>query len=372
MFKKYIFAAAALFMVSSAALADTNKMIVNKTDGSSVTFDVSDITAGTVSSGELKLDGQKVADLSEVADIRFIDHSTLPFTITNPKGEITGAYESVPSMLRVVGAAAGDPSQFAYGTVEANAASELSMGDYGIYLSLAPTAMKDGGIKHLSADQGSYILKLYTYSDGQAVDSLTSVSAGAIEYSWNATRKRLVLNVNATFSDGTVLKSEFTGAPVDVASVAEIVPAKTYGNEFVIVDAAGTSSRSIALTGVSKKTRTATASNPRTLTFTFDVDDWNYDGSTLEIIPEDIIDKGDIDMATVTGNCYYLRASSFQFYTVDAGRQSPLDGVMNIKDLGDGNYEIFLQVTNYYNNPFGSGQTGSRENLTIHWKGQVK
>jgi len=372
MFTKYIIPTAAL-LVASAAMADTNKMIVNKSDGTKLTYDVNSINNGTFTSGELKVNGEKLADLSEITNISFIDQTTLPFTVTSPEGEITGAYESVPSVLRVVASAAGNPTQFAFGTVKAEAASELPAGEYGIYLALAPTALNAGGVADLSASKDEYTLKLYSYKDGQAVDSLTTVNSGEITYAWASTRKRLTLNINATFSDGTVLKSEFTGTPVDVESVDEIVPAKAYANEIVIVDASGTSSRTIALTGVTISTRTASSYNPRTLVFTFKNDDATYKKTTLEVIPDLIINKGDIDMATVTGDCYCLKASAIQLYAIDSGdyKNAPLNGVMNIKDLGDNNYEIFLQVTNTYKNPWGEGTAGTGENITIHWNGTV-
>lgn len=371
MFKKYIFAAVAAMFLSTPAMADTNKMIVNKTNGESVTFDVSSVNSGTFTDDALQVNGTNVANLSEISDIKFIDLTTLPFTITPSKGEMK-AYESVPSMLRVVPEAAGQATLFAFGTVEANTAAELAMGEYGISLSLSATAINAGGVPDLAEGNQEFILKLYTYEDGQAVDSLTNVTAGSITYSWVSTRQRLTLNINATFSDGTVLKAQYSGKPTNVESLEGLVPEKVYANELVIINAAGTSSRSIPITKASIKKRTATASNPRTLTFTFNTDDWNYSDVTLEVVPDLIINQGDIDMATVTGNCYLLKAYLFQFYAVDAGRQSPLDGVMNITQKDGNVYEVFLQVTNYYNNPFGSGQTGNRENLTIHWSGVIE
>lgn len=371
MLKKYFIAAVTAMFMSLPSMADTNKMIVNKTDGQTVTFDVSAIESGNFTGDALQVNGAKVADLTDITDIRFIDLTTLPFTITPPEGEMK-AYESVPSMLRVVPASTGLPTLFAFGTVEANAAAELPMGDYGIYLSLSATAINGGGVADLSDGNQEFILKLYTYEDGQAVDSLTSVTAGNIKYAWQPARQRLTLDINATFNDGTVLKSQFTGKPVNVESIDDIVPEKKYANELVIIDAAGTSSRHIDITKASTRTRTATGSNPRTLTFVLNTDDWTYSEVTLEVVPDLIINQGDIDMATVTGNCYLLKAGPFQFYAIDAERQSPLDGVMNITRKGDNDYEIFLQVTNYYNNPFGAGQTGTRENLTIHWNGVIE
>lgn len=367
---KYIIPALAVALAATA-FADTNKMIVKKTDGQTLSFDVSDINKGTLNNNALQVNGQQVADISEISDISFIDQTTLPFTIVNPKGEYVVALDQVPSMLRAVAQETGKPNEFAFGTVTAKNAAELPMGDYGIYLSLSPTAMNAGGVTDLSANDGGYTLKIYTYKDGQAVDSISSVTSGKIEYAWRATRRQLTVNIDATFSNGTVLKANYTGTPTDVTSVAEMVPEKTFNNEIVIINAAGTSSTSYPINSVTAKTRTATGSNPRTLTFTFDSPKY-YDDAELQITPDLIVDKGDIDLATVEGNCYYVHVGNIQLYAVDAGRFAPLDGVMNIKKLSDNEYEIYVQVTNTYNNPWGGGTAGSGENVTIYWKGTVE
>lgn len=366
----YILSAAVL-LVSANAMADTNRMTVTKTDGEKVTFNVSEVEKGTFTGNALNVNGEKVADLSEISKVTFTDLTTLPFTITNPKGELILAEEKVPSMLRVVATTTGQPNLFAFGSVEATEAAQLPEGSHGVYLSLSPTAMNAGGVTDLSSDVDAYRLKIYTYEEGQAVDSLTSVKAGSIKYAWQPTRRQLTINIDATFSDGTVLKANYSGKPTDVASVAEMVPEKKYNNEMVIINAAGTSSTSYPIDYVETKTRTATGSNPRTLTFNFESNKF-YDTAKLEIVPELIIDKGDIDLATVTGNCYYIYVGSIQLYAVDAGRFSPLNGVMNVKKLGENEYEIYVNVTNTYNNPWGSGTAGTNENLTIYWKGVVE
>lgn len=360
---------AALALASTAMAA--NEIIIVKTAEGSKRFVITESTKGSFSGTSLLIDGENVADISEISEIAFIDEAQLPFTVTTPDGTIAGSYEAVPSVLRQLPAESAGTTLFAFGTVEAAEASEIPAGEYGVKLSLSASALNNGGIEDLSTAPDSYTLKLYSYEEGQVVDSLTTVTSGAIKYQWVPNRRRLTLDIEATFDDGTVLKSEYAGTPVDVTTLAGIVPEPQYENGLIIVSPDGSSSTNYDIASVSASTRNATGSNPRTLVFDFESDSF-YDSIRLEIIPESIVDKGDIDMATVTGNCYYFRCGSTQLYAVDAERQSPIDGIMRVTKTADNEYEIFVQVTNTFVSPWSTGTGGTGEKVTLYWNGPVE
>ncbi|MDE6101266.1 MAG: hypothetical protein K2G01_09500, partial [Paramuribaculum sp.] len=138
--------------VSANAMAGNEKMIINTTDGDKTTFDVTEVTSGTFVGNALMVNGTKVADLNDISNIAFVDLASFPFTITNPDGEIKAAYESVPSVLRVLPAESGMPTMFGFGNVKASTPDEIPEGEYGISLSLSPSAISGGGISDLAAN----------------------------------------------------------------------------------------------------------------------------------------------------------------------------------------------------------------------------
>ncbi|MDE6322975.1 MAG: hypothetical protein K2L46_03430 [Paramuribaculum sp.] len=360
--------------VSANAMAGNEKMIINTTDGAKTTFDVTEVTSGSFVGNALMVNGTKVADLNDISNIAFVDLASFPFTITNPDGEIKAAYESVPSVLRVLPAESGMPTMFGFGNVKASTPDEIPEGEYGISLSLSPSAISGGGISDLAANPNSFILKLYRYENAQAVDSLTNVTDGSINYAWQAARRQLTLKINATFSDGTILNTSYTGTPTDVSSLEGIVPEKAYSNELVIVSPDGNTSTSYPITGTTLAQINPTTSNPYDNRFTFSATNF-YDTLTLSINKELIVNKGDIDLATVTGNPFLIRFGTFQFFSTDAGDFKPslTNGVMRITQNGD-EYEIFVQFNNKYytHSSWGDPIGGDDRLVTLHWKGEIK
>lgn len=362
------------FAVSTCAMAGNEKMIINTTDGNKTVLDVTEVSAGSFADNALLVNGEKISALSDISSISFVDYESFPFTVTDPDGNIKAAYESVPSVLRVLPSENGLPTLFGFGNVKASTPDEIPAGEYGVSLSLSPSAISAGGISDLEANPNSFILKLYHYEDGQAVDSLYNVTAGSISYAWQPARRQLTLKINATFSNGTVLKSEYTGTPTDVESLEGMVPAKTYFNELVIVSADGNSSTSYAITGATLSKTTPSQWNPYDNKFTFTVPGF-YDMVTLSIKSEEIINKGDIELATATGDPFYIRFGSFQFYSNDAGdyKQSLTNGIMKVTKSGN-EYEIFVQFNNNYytHSSWGNPTGGDGQLVTLHWKGEIK
>lgn len=371
--------ASVVFSLSVTAAAQNNRIIVTTPDGT-ISKAITETTTGTFADVEgvetLMIDGNAVAPVKDVTNIRFVDAATLPFTITNPEGMITDAYESIPALFRVIPSGDVTSTQIGFGTVAAAEPAGLADGEYGIYLSLSASAINAGGITDLTGSQ-SYSLKLYKYEDAQAVDSLTEVTGGSISYNWRATRRQLTLNINATFSDGTTLKAEYSGTPTDVESVAEMVPEKVYGNELVIIDGTGSSSTSYAIQSVRKSSVSTynTARYPGTK-FTFSSDSF-YDTMSLEFKDEAIVDKGTLSLTSFDSEVFYIRFGSIQLYPSYESTEGSYpyknhvdNGTIRVDKLSDNEYEIFVDFVNSYTNYSGS-ELGTKEHYTLHWKGTV-
>lgn len=368
-------------VAATAAWATSEKVIV-KTQNGTQKFEITSTTAGSFSTENgvesLIIDGNPVAAVSDILSVGFVDEAQLPFTVTDGNGHVVAGYDAVPSMLRVNPAEAGQPTVFAFGTVEAAEAADLPAGEYGIYLSMSASALNAGGITDLAADAQSYALKLYKYEEGQAVDSLTNTTAGHVTYTWNPRAHRLTLDIEATFSDGTVLKAPYTGTPVDVTSVSEMVPAKTYSNEMVVVNATGDGSMSYAIESVRKTALSSYNSHAPGFKFAFNSPTFYGSKFEVEVNAENIIDKGDLNMANMGGEYFYVRFGDVQLYPAYSSTDGSYpyknhvdNGTIRVTQLSDTEYEIFIDFINSYSNYMGEGQ-GTKEHFTLHWRGPVE
>lgn len=124
--------------VSTCAMAGNEKMIINTTDGNKTVLDVTDVSAGSFADNALLVNGEKISALSDISSISFVDYASFPFTVTDPDGNIKAAYESVPSVLRVLPAENGLPTLFGFGNVKASTPDEIPAGEYGVSLSFPP------------------------------------------------------------------------------------------------------------------------------------------------------------------------------------------------------------------------------------------
>lgn len=366
-----IIMASALALSAAAAFAGTEKMIVTTADGKTY-YDITEQTSAkftTVDGTEmLSVNGTAVAPVSSITSISFVDQSTMPFTVIGSNDDILGAYEEVPSVLRVNPAETGQPTQFAFGTVKATEASQLPEGEWGVQLTMSQLALNAGGIADLTADADAYTLKLYRYEGGQAVDSLNEVTAGAVTYNWVANRRTLALNIDATFKGGTRLHSEYRGAVTDVTSLDEMVPAAKYGNEMIVIQPGTTDGVHRVIESVELYTTGTTS--PCDLKFVFNVKDY-WATCEIQVQESEVVNKGDIDMKSCTGKIYTVTIDQMQYRAPDFGRFFPKEGgTLRVDRFEDGTYEIFLDTTNLYDG-FGF-ETGTREHFILHYKGAVE
>ncbi len=210
--KKYFFPAMAIMCALQmyAYTEETEKMTVELNDGSTVEYNVEDI---------------KLLSFS-------VDVANVAFSITANGGEEVVKMEAIPSVLRVTPAAdSGDPYGFAFGMVAAENAADLLAGKYAVEFNITQTMINNGEVA-LGGSDASASVKLYTYADGAVENVLESVTDGTLTTAIDRKTKKVTIELNATYEDGTVVRASYDGPVVDVESLEGVNTAPVYSNEF--------------------------------------------------------------------------------------------------------------------------------------------
>lgn len=350
--KKTIILAAATLLASASTMQalDVETMVVKLKDGTTQTYNVEDIN-----------------------QIEFnIDHIEEAFTVT-PAGGQKVIYSTIPSMLRVKAETTGDPTQFAFGTVEATTAESLIEGEYGVWLTVSAAKLYNGEFD-LSESSDSYTLKLAKYTDGQA-EVLEKVTQGTLTTKLNNKNRKVTIELNATFEDGTTITVSYEGIPTDVESVAGMIPAKKYGNELFYTTVDQTEQHTTI-----ESLKVSRSSFSGKTTYTFNLAD-NINMSDYEarlVLTSDLLEsleKGvqhELQMAETIG--WEFRLGNIQLYCTS--KDDPSYNYMNQADNGtmkitineDDTYEFFVDITNSYSNYMGTHTDPQR--VILHYAGK--
>lgn len=347
--KSIIMAALSLISAANLYALDEEFMTVTLKDGTTAVYNV--------------LEVEKV-EFSQV-------HTDEAFTVTPAGGETIG-YVTIPSMLRVKAAQSGDPTQFAFGTVEATSAEELCNGEYAVWLTVSAAKIYNGEFD-LAESTDSYILKLVKYVDGQA-EVIENVTAGTISTSVNSKNQRVTIAIDATFDDGTAITANYTGSPADVESVEAVIPAKQYGNEVYFYDLNYVEHRT-AIESVKK----SYSSYSGKTTFTFNLEeDLNMSDYELRFVMDAdmmaLFEDGEthtVELKDTPG--WELRLGSIQLYcSPDSDSSKPYknqanNGTLKIRIGEDGTYDFFIDILNCYTNY--SGEHTDPQHIILNYSG---
>lgn len=353
--KKFLMLAAmALASLTNIYAIDEEVMVITLKDGTTVTYNVDKI--------------EKVA-----FDQIHIDEA---FTVT-PAGGEAEIFPAIPSMLRVKAAEAGDPTQFAFGTVEATTAGDLCQGKYALWLTVSAARIYNGEFD-LAESPDSYILKLIEYTGEGDPIIRESVTAGTLSTTLNSKNQQVSIVLQATFDDGTTVTTDYKGLPADVESVEGVVPEKQYGNEIYYYDLDGNAFNA-TVESVSKKYSSFSGNT----TFTFSLSE-DYNDSNSEIrfaMGSDMLAQFEpgtaytVAMAETPG--WELRYGSIQLYcspdddpSKDYKNQAD-NGTLSILVGEDGKtYEFFIDITNSYTSFAGAHSDPQR--IILNYKGEVQ
>lgn len=347
--KAIIMAALALASATSLYALDEEFMTITLKDGKTATYNVADV--------------EKV-EFTQV-------HTDEAFTVT-PAGGQTEGFLTIPSMLRVKAVETGDPTQFAFGTVEAATADGLCQGKYAVWLTVSAAKIYNGEFD-LAESADSYVLKLIEYTDGDPVVREKVVS-GKLSTSVNSKNQRVTIALDAVFDDGTAVTANYTGLPADVESLEAVIPAKQYGNEVYYYDMDGNEFKSAV-----ESVRKSYSSYSGKTTFYFYLEnDLNSSGDARFIMDADMLAKFEAGQSyTVAMNetpGWEFRLGSIQLYcspdsdsSKDYKNQAD-NGTLTITVGADGSsYEFFIDITNSYTN--NSGEHSDPQRVILNYKG---
>lgn len=352
--KKNIFAALLAVVMTAAGLhaLDEEFMVVTLKDGTIVKYNV-----------------------DQVDRVEFdIVHTDDAFTVT-PEGGPTDAYVTIPSMLRVLPVAAGDPTQFAFGTVEATDAGGLQAGAYGVWLTVSAAKIYNGEV-NLAEEKNSYSLTLVKYNPEGDPVVLENVESGTLSTKINNKNNKVTIALTAVFDNGTAITADYTGLPTDVESVAAVIPEKQYGNELYYYDLNGNEQKT-TVEGAKKSYSSYTGKT----TYRFDLsNEFNNDSYEARLVLDasisDELSDGEehiIDMAATEG--WEFKYGSIQLYnTPDSDSSKPYknqadNGTLKIKTGDDGSIEVFIDITNSYTNY--SGPHTDPQRVILNYVGTV-
>lgn len=327
--------------VSLGAVADDEIMIVTLSDGTTVEYNV-----------------------AQVSKVNFEIRETVPaaFTVTPADGE-TIEFQTIPTIFRQAPTDDSQPTMFGFGTVEAATPANLINGEYGVKLGVSAVKLYAGEFD-LAENPDSYTLALGTYEDGKLIDLQDVVTAGTLSTKINNKTRKVTISLNATFKNGTVITAEYEGIPETTETIDEMFPEISRGNVLIYTSTSGNDS-TYEVTGATVRTSTSYD------TYTFA--NSGYEEFVIEIRNRDLINAGKLDLSEAAGFTikYGYALQLGRRDATDTYSNAPNNGVMTFTKNDDGTYEISVDVVNKYNNYMGQN-LGSGEHIIFHYAGEIK
>ncbi len=288
-------------------------------------------------------------------------------SVTSTNGEKIES--SIFTPFTVLPAATGEPTQFAFADAIGSEPADAKGGNFAVWVSVSASKLYAGDID-MATETDSYTFHYIDYATGL---TYTTVTSGTITTAQDYLGRPYV-KVNATLEDGTVVASEFVGNCIEVESLEDLIPTPVLANGWHYYDSDGNETVSADVAKVLYK---ANSSNGYT-TFYFykNADDSKYtsDKVTLQV-KDDWVNAGKKDLsALVDGDWFSIKYSDIQLVSPDSKYSGyglvPNNGTLTISKDDEGNYDIYLDITNKYNSSTIT-DGGNNARLVLSYKGQM-
>lgn len=192
-------------LFSTAMMAQTQVMNVVKTDGTKVTYKVSEVERVLFEEEESTANG---------------------FTVTTADG--TKHYADIQTLFHNPEANSWGDQAFAFGdAASAATVADLTKGTYAVQLQL-PTEMM-GEEQDLANHAGEYTFTLYDYANTAL---LTEVSAGKVTAKVSDDGSVYLKLEGVTLSDGSTVDGEYSGAATSVSDLSDMKPTLNLTNQY--------------------------------------------------------------------------------------------------------------------------------------------
>lgn len=329
----------------SAYTEETEMMTVNLKDGSSVKFNVADIS---------QLDFNVIT-------------TNVALEITPANGEKIKR-EAIPTMFLMQPANVGESYALGFGTVDAETPGDLTSGIYGVQVAVSASKYNTGEI---DIADGGVNVSLYQYDENGAVaQSWDSPAQGTV--STRSNKGRLTFELNISYDDGTSVIASYTGAVTSAESLDDMNPAPVFNNEFQYFNADGTLTMSAKLVECTRQTVSTRGFQMERLILLNEENDTGKN-ITIEIKSDlfNLLIGTEIDMPTAADDAINFKFNSIQL----SGPNTTYGNIatnakVKITDNGDGTFTIEGDVTNKYKYSWGS-EGGTPERIVFNYTGAL-
>ena len=284
----------------------------------------------------------------------------------------TAAEADIATAFTVLPTATGEATQFAFvDGAGATPADVKTTSKYAVWVNVSASKLYAGDID-MATETDSYSFHYIDYATGTTYTTVTSGTIStAQDYLGNA-----YVHVNATLEDGTVVDCEYAGAYTTVESLEDLIPTPIIANGWHYYDSDGNETTNASVNKVLYKVNSSNGYT--TYYFYQNADDSKYtsDKVTLQV-KDEWVNAGKKDLSNLAdGDWFSIKYSDIQLVSPDSKYSGyglvPNNGTLTISKDDEGNYDIYLDITNLYNC---SGTSivngGNNARLVLSYKGQM-
>lgn len=271
------------------------------------------------------------------------------------------------SALTVEPAATGEATSFAFSDVETTTADGVKEGQKAVWLSISAAKLYNGSID-MAENADSYTFKYIDYATRTVYDKVTAGTIlSATDFFGNT-----YITVDATLEDGTTVNVSYLGKPTVVESLDAIIPLAVDDNQLKYYDSDGnvTLKQSFGMALIQEKT-------DKTIFYLYPEgteSKYSSDNRVKLTVGPSMINAGEISLASLGDtDVFEIIFNAIQLQSHASGHgygNEPNNGTLKVSKDDDGNYDIYVDVTNKYNNPgMGYVDKGDNTKVVLHYKG---
>lgn len=277
------------------------------------------------------------------------------------------ATTTVASAFCMQPANVGEATSFAFGDVTAETPADMQNCTKALWISISAAKLNNGSFD-MATDADSYTFRYIDYTTRTVY---TKVTAGTVTTHSDSFGNAYVV-VDATLEDGTQVSVDYLGSPVQVSSLDDMIPLAVDNKQLKYYNADGemTLERKIGMALIS-------VSGTETTFYLYPEDASSKYSSENRIqlkVGESLVNAGEVQLANLAKtDIFDFRFNAIQLQSNASGHNygnEPNNGTLSISRSDDGTYDIYIEVTNNYNNP-GMGYVNKGDNTKViaHYKG---
>ena len=254
----------------------------------------------------------------------------------------------------------GGSTHFAFADEIGAEPADMLTGKYAVWVSVSAAKLYEGDID-MAEEATSYTFRFIDYATGTTYET---VSAGTITTAQDYLGRAYV-KVSATLENGTQVAVEYVGSYIETESLDALIPVPVLPNGFQYYNADGTVTNDVTIGSVLYKDGTGV----KTLYFYPEGSTSKYDNARVEIkFSTSWVGAGKKDLSQLAAGdnfqVKYTQGGITLYSPENAYMNVPNNGTFSVSTDADGNYSVYLDVTNKYNCE-GTGVTDGGDNTRL-------